>query len=322
MSMYGSPQVGFFLVGGYSLLGSKLQGFSESVEAMQTRTDGLGDTWQEHTPTGAKKATLDQSGAFFDAGTNLAHAALDAEQATSRVICLNFEGNTIGKRFIGYAGGYSHKYSVLAKLGDLTKADVAYAISGNRDEGLILQDWTAKAADWSTVSADFDSTTDPTLRVIPITSNTQANPTVITTPVTHGLTTGDVIVISGETGSSPTINGERTVTVISTTTFSVPVNTSAGTGGTGGTFIKANSQGGAIGFQQVTAFTGFTGFVGKIQDSADATTYADLVTFTNVTSAPSAEAVVVSGTVDRYLGVDGNVTGSGSLTIFIGLARR
>lgn len=64
-----------------------------------------------------------------------------------------------------------------------------------------------------------------------ITSNSMANPTVITTPSAHGLTTGDVIQIF-DSNSTPTIDGERTVTVISPTTFSVAVNvTVAGTAG-------------------------------------------------------------------------------------------
>lgn len=63
-----------------------------------------------------------------------------------------------------------------------------------------------------------------------ITSNTLANPTVITS-ANHGLTTGRTITISGS-NSTPTINGSRVVTVISTNTFSVPVNvTVAGTAG-------------------------------------------------------------------------------------------
>lgn len=321
MSMYGSKDIAFFFVGGYSLLASKLQGFAEKVMADQARTDGLGDSWEEHTPTGMKKATLSQDGAFFDVGTNLAHAALSGATGTSRVICVGREGNVAGKKFVGYTGSYASQYDVLAKLGNLTKADVTYTISGARDEGQILQIWEAKTADWNTeTSGEVDYTLDPTQRVIPITSNSIANPSVVTTPVPHGLTTGDIILISGVATSSPTINGQRTVTVISSTTFSVTVNVTVA--GTGGSLVKANSTGGGIGFQQVTAFSGFTGFVGKVRDSADDTTYADLVTFANVTSAPSAEAVTVSGTVDRYLAVDGNVTGSGSITLFIGFARR
>lgn len=321
MSMYGSSNVGFWLVAGYNLLASKLQGFNVSDEAMQAQTDGLGDIWGEFTPTGVRKAELSQDGAFFDAGAGLAHSALSTAQATSRVMCLAPEGNTLWKRFIGFVGVYGSKYGVIAKNKDLTKADVEYTVSGVKDEGIILQPLAAKTADWNTEGAEsYDSTTDPALRVVPITSNSIANPSVVTTTVPHGLTTGDIVLISGVSTSSPTINGQRTVTVTSTTTFTVTVNVTVA--GTGGSFVKANSTGGGAAYQQVTAFSGFTGFVGKVRDSTDDTTYADLATFANVTSAPSSECVVVSGTVDRYLAVDGNVTGSGSIAAFIGFARR
>jgi hypothetical protein len=76
-----------------------------------------------------------------------------------------------------------------------------------------------------------------------------------------------------------------------------------------------------VGFLQVSACSGFTNFVGKIQDSADDTTYADLVTFADNVTDPYAEAVTVTGTVDRYLSFDGNITGSGSITCMSGFAR-
>ena len=58
----------------------------------------------------------------------------------------------------------------------------------------------------------------------------------------------------------------------------------------------------------------------KIQHSTDASTWADLITFT-VLSAPSAEHKVATGTVHRYLRV--NVTAaSGSRTLAVTAARR
>ena len=64
-----------------------------------------------------------------------------------------------------------------------------------------------------------------------ITSNTLANPTVVTSTA-HGLSTGRIITISGS-NSTPSINGSFTVTVIDANTFSIPVNvTVAGSAGT------------------------------------------------------------------------------------------
>lgn len=64
-----------------------------------------------------------------------------------------------------------------------------------------------------------------------ITANSAANPTVVTTLVPHGLTTGDIIQFYNS-NSTPSIDGEWTVTVLSASTFSIPQNvTVAGTNG-------------------------------------------------------------------------------------------
>ena len=72
---------------------------------------------------------------------------------------------------------------------------------------------------------------------------------------------------------------------------------------------------------QVTAASGFTNFVGTIKDSPTDVTYTALVAFADNVTAPFAERVTVAGTVDRYLDFDGNVTGSGSITVFCGFSR-
>jgi len=46
-----------------------------------------------------------------------------------------------------------------------------------------------------------------------------------------------------------------------------------------------------------------------------------LITFTNVTTAPGAQRGTATGTVDRYTRYVRDVTGSGSFTPFVGLAR-
>ena len=58
---------------------------------------------------------------------------------------------------------------------------------------------------------------------------------VVTTAAAHGLTSGESVTIAGS-NSSITIDGVRVVTVLSPTTFSVPVDTSGGANpGTAGT---------------------------------------------------------------------------------------
>lgn len=83
----------------------------------------------------------------------------------------------------------------------------------------------------------------------------------------------------------------------------------------------ASSANGGAGYQQVTEMTGLTGHIGKIRHSADDVTYADLITFANVTTEPAAERIAVAGTVNRHLAFDGNVTGTGTITVFGGFAR-
>lgn len=76
------------------------------------------------------------------------------------------------------------------------------------------------------------------LQNIPIVSVSATNPAVITTSTDHNLQTGYRVVLRGVTGSTPDVNGTAyTVTRLSATTFSIPVNvTIAGSGGTLGDF--------------------------------------------------------------------------------------
>jgi hypothetical protein len=77
---------------------------------------------------------------------------------------------------------------------------------------------------------------------IGVTAATEANPAVLTTNLDHGLTTGQAgVVVAGATGMTA-INGSWTVTVLSPTTFSIPVNTGAGPAYTGGGVVTPNAR--------------------------------------------------------------------------------
>lgn len=78
--------------------------------------------------------------------------------------------------------------------------------------------------------------TSPTAAIV---SSSVANPSVITTSAAHGFSTGDTVVISGHSGSTPSLNASHVITVITSTTFSVPVNVTAG--GTGGKATRNSS---------------------------------------------------------------------------------
>lgn len=314
------------LIDGYDLLASKVKTLSFKQTSLTEQSDGLGDLSEAFSPVGKVRALLTQGVAFFDTVQNRIHDAMATKlgstpAAVARVGVFGCMGQIAGAVFWGLAGLFSTEYEVLIEDSKLTKANAAHLITGLVERGMIVQPLAVKTVDWNTKSlgTPIDYTLDPSQPTVPITSNSIANPSVVTTPVPHGLTTGDLILIAGVATSSPTINGERAVTVISPTTFSVPVNVTVA--GTGGTFVRSNSSNGASGYQEVTSMSGFTGYVGKLRDSPDDITYADLLTFANVTAAPNAQRVTVAGVIDRYVSHDGDVTGSGSLTVFSGLAR-
>lgn len=66
-----------------------------------------------------------------------------------------------------------------------------------------------------------------------VATSSVANPTVITTTAAHRFTNGQSVILSGHTGSTPTVDGTYVLSAVTTTTFTVPINvTVAGTGGT------------------------------------------------------------------------------------------
>lgn len=319
-----------FLVAGYNMLVNKVQTLRHKLEAVQEPSHGLGDQWEESTPAGMMKAELAQEGAFFDTQTGYIHAHLASlvgaqdPQTTAVTAVVGFGGNAIGRIIRGIQGALKGSYEVLAEVGKLTKANAEWTVSGKSEDGVILHALGAETSDGDTESSAVDHSAEEALRHVPITSSSVANPTVITTPVPHGLTTGDSVLIAGHSGSTPDINGEEVVTVLTTTTFTVAQNVTVG--GTGGTIVPCKTNAGGAGYLQVTALTlgGYTNVDIRLRDSDDDVTYADLGTFTAVAAAPTAERIEVAGAVERYLAVSYDFTGAGSgasITFLAGFAR-
>ncbi len=324
MAKFGAGTFILLLVDGHNLISSLTEQVTLGMESITQQTNPFGASGEEHTPVTLEKGALTSGGGFYDETTDALHSALASLSTAMRVMVAGIEGNTIGATFWGFAGAFDLKYMVQDQRDGLTKADASYIVSGLVEIGTIVQHLTAYTADWDTktggagaTDAPVDYTLDELNRRITITSNTLANPTVVTSQKPHGLTTGDKIFVSGS-NSTPTIDGERTVTVTGLSTFTIPVNVSVA--GTAGTFIKANTNAGGSGYLQVTAYAGFTNVVVKIMHSPDDITYAALITFTTVT-AIGAERKTVTGTVDRYLSSNGVKTGAGSITPFLGFKR-
>jgi hypothetical protein len=335
MGKYSSASVGF-LVNGYPFTAAVIQNLSHKVTSATEPAFGVGDAWEKTLPSGVQKVELTQGGAFFDdtAITGM-HTALGligpqqsgglTPQSVPAIVCLQYAGNTIGKPFTGIQGDFLSVSEALSVVGKITKENVTHTVSGQADQGFIVHANTAESAAGDTKASSIDHTTQFDAFSIPIVSNTQANPTVITTSVPHKLTTNDTVLIAGNTGSNAAINGVQTVTVISPTTFSVPVNCSVA-GGTGGTALQAMSNLGGSAYLQVVAVTlgGYTSWTVLLLHSTDNSTFVTLATFANITAAQTAQLVSVAGAVRRYLAASHALNGAGSgpsLQYMAGFAR-
>jgi hypothetical protein len=329
-------------VDGYDLTAALVESINRSSEAVTQQTNPFGSTSEAHTPVGVTKAMLAVGGGYFDEAVDLLHAGIadsglsDTVAAVARIVCLFNEGHVLGNHFTGYEGAYSQKYEPILANGALTKANVTYQVTGQVDEGVILQPLAAKTVDWDTKSTPVDAADDPVAERVPITgASVEATAiSIITTPDDHHLVTGDVVAIFGMAGGiTPDINDDasgeawegigHTVTVLSPTSFSIPVDVT--NDGTGGYLIRVSWAGGGYGYQQVTARTGVTGNIGKVVHSVDGVTWADLVTFADTGSSAHAmerkATAAVTTQVRRYLAWVGDLTTAGSITVFGGFAR-
>jgi hypothetical protein len=141
--------------------------------------------------------------------------------------------------------------------------DVALKVAVNVDKHRLVNVCDALGErDGSTAGSRF--------RTIAITSSTAANDRILATA--HGLFTGQTITIASHTGSTPAINGGRTVTVVDVDNFTIGLDITVG--GTGGSFTIDCTQGnvclakGATGGAACTAAQAravdMSGFSGRI----------------------------------------------------------
>lgn len=113
----------------------------------------------------------------------------------------------------------------MAALVSLAQAKAHLRIDHDHANG----DITLKVADATAIVLDYLRGRAPAIASISV-----ANPTVITTSAPHSLTSGVTHVIEGTT-TTPTVNGAQIVTVLTPTTFTVPVNVTVGQAAAAGT---------------------------------------------------------------------------------------
>jgi hypothetical protein len=136
MAKRSSADVGFFLIGGRSVLGTRTKidvkrkgGFEETtplgVGAVTRAFGGLSDF------------ELTQDG-FFDDAADAINDALVAAQGTTPVVCLGINGNVAGLKFDGFSAPLDVEYERVTDVGKLHKANGAYQGSGLAEKGVIL----------------------------------------------------------------------------------------------------------------------------------------------------------------------------------------
>lgn len=136
MAKRSSADVGFLLVGQYSLLGQATR-LEHRLQALTADTTTLGQSWIEHTYVGLRRAELDQDG-WFDDATASSHEALVALPSAPRVVSYAPAGNAVGLPCVIAAGLVQVNYTRVVERGGVHKAAASYVASGQVAEGPIL----------------------------------------------------------------------------------------------------------------------------------------------------------------------------------------
>lgn len=142
MARYGSGQVGFLLSGGYDLLGTSTE-LTIEREAILEETTVLGGADEEHAFVGVKRGRITQNGFYDDAADSSNDAMVGLAE---RVLVIGLEGNTVGKKFVGFAGAIQHMYSRVMSRGALHRANAEYQANGAIEEGVIIHTHSQETA--------------------------------------------------------------------------------------------------------------------------------------------------------------------------------
>lgn len=312
----------FLVVGGYNLIGDgdrvnsiKLPDATATIED----TTGVGAMQPRHKFTGHKSYDDIEFDGWFSDESDSINTRLQAISQTARVLMGGDAGQAIGDPFVG-GTALDFQYKRRPEPTLLVKAGGALRTTGDVHHGVLLKPLTAITADGDTEASSIDLGAS----TVAIATSSVANPSVITTSAPHGLETGDTVTIAGHSGSTPDINGDRVVTVLTPTTFTIPLNVTVG--GTGGTMRRIKTAGGVWLYAEVPALAlgGYDDLTFDFSHSVDNAAWVSLDTLA-FTSAPDGQRVFVSGTINRYLSVAWSFTGTGSspsATILAGASRQ
>ncbi len=135
----------------------------------------------------------------------------------------------------------------------------------------------------------------------PITSSSVANPSVILCDEVHNLESGQSVTIADHIGSTPAINAAHIITVIDTTSFTIPVNVTVG--GTAGFAALTGGFDGAddsvvLELENAERYNQFTLISGagvmEVDVSLDGTNFAAIIALIDRVSAAPATRVIIT----------------------------
>jgi hypothetical protein len=154
-------QFAVLLMDGYNVAASISDNAAMGKEIITEQTNPFGVTSEQHSPIGIAKGMLQTGNGFYDPETDELHGVLATLSGISRIICAAITGNVPGRTFMGYEGSYDQKYEVQDERDGLTKANVTYLVSGNVDQGVIVQDHATFTADWDTKTGGANAADTP-----------------------------------------------------------------------------------------------------------------------------------------------------------------
>lgn len=237
---------------------------------------------------------------FFNDAALQEHAALSGLPATD-IHFMFLIGSTLGDpgaglvaKQIDYPWGRGQDGSMLAN------------IQGQSNGTTVALEWgrsltAGKRTDTAATNGTaIDDGASQGAAAVNIVSSSIANPTQVTA-TTHGLITGDSVVIAGHT-STPDINGNWEVTRISDDIFTIPIEVTGG-GGANGTVTKTSTSFGLSAYLQIFSFTG-TSVTATVEHSPDNVTFAAVTggAFAAATALGTQRIATTSTrTIQRYL---------------------
>jgi len=318
MANYG-PASAFLLVGGNDMSNESF-GLDESVEQIAEETRGLGATSEAWLAAGVARVTLDVAPGLYTDAVFKQIAAFESNQSSRKLVGYGLEGATLGAPVTMIDGAFAGNWKRMAKKEGLTLAGATFVVSGQH-YGPGAQDGTggARILGLNTERSgdgDTESTSLDQADYAPVLSIVDSNADDSVQVVDHGLITGDTVLIAGH-DSTPSIDGDQTVTVVDSDNFSVD-GIDITVGGTAAGTIKKTSSTGVIVDLHVSSLDlgGGSGLAVIVQDSPDDSVWSTIASFASVTSeaAGTAERITVAGHIERYLSITWAFTGGSSQT--------